>query len=95
MGDQRYGRSEKHSSMALASLIMGIIGIVTSCCCYGGIIFGCLGILFALLSKTDDALEGYAKAGLITSSIALVLAFLAFFILLGLGIFDMMMGGGY
>lgn len=64
------------SNMALASLVMGIIGIVTSCCCYGGLIFGSLGILFALLSKTEDRFEGYAKAGLITSIIGGVLAVL-------------------
>lgn len=64
------------SNMALASLVMGIIGIVTSCCCYGGLIFGSLGILFALLSKTEDRFEGYAKAGLITSIIGVVMAVL-------------------
>lgn len=64
------------SNMALASLVMGIIGIVTSCCCYGGLIFGSLGVLFALLSKTEDRFEGYAKAGLITSIIGVVMAVL-------------------
>ncbi|WP_097006747.1 DUF4190 domain-containing protein [Lacrimispora amygdalina] len=64
---------KKQNYMALASLIMGIIGIVTACSCYGGFIFGSLGIVFALLSKTEDHFEGNAKAGLITSIIALVL----------------------
>lgn len=64
---------KKQNNMALASLIMGIIGIVTACSCYGGFIFGSLGIVFALLSKTEDHFEGNAKAGLITSIIALVL----------------------
>ncbi len=67
----------QQSNLALASLIMGIMGIVTSCCCYGGLIFGSLGILFALLSRTEDRFEGYAKAGLITSAIALGLTVLA------------------
>lgn len=64
---------QPQSNMALASLVVGIIAIVTSCCFYGGVVFGGLGILFALLSKTEDKFEKYAKAGLITSSIALVL----------------------
>ncbi|MEY8353828.1 DUF4190 domain-containing protein [Lachnospiraceae bacterium 54-53] len=67
------------SNMALASLVMGIIAIVTSCCCYGGLIFGSLGIIFALLSRTEDRFEGYAKAGIITSVIALVLVVLVVF----------------
>ncbi len=70
------------SNMALASLVMGIIGIVTSCCCYGGFIFGSLGILFALLSKTEDRFEGYAKAGLITSIVGMVLALLTGIVLI-------------
>jgi hypothetical protein len=71
------------SSMALASLVMGILGIITSCCCYGGVIFGSLGILFALLSRTEDRFESYAKAGLITSSIAFVLVVLVIIVFLG------------
>jgi len=75
--------SPAQSSMALASLVMGILGIITSCCCYGGVIFGSLGILFALLSRTDDKFESYAKAGLITSSIAFVLVVLVIIVFLG------------
>lgn len=69
-------KKSPQSNMALASLVMGIIGIVTACCCYGGLIFGSLGILFALLSRTEDRFEGYAKAGLITSAVALALVVL-------------------
>lgn len=67
---------QAQSNMALASLVVGIIAIVTFCCFYGGLIFGSLGIIFALLSRTEDKFEKYAKAGLITSSIALVLVVL-------------------
>lgn len=76
--DTQYQKLEdtKQSNMSLASMIMGIIGIVTSCCC-GGIIFGSLGVLFALLSRTEDKFEKYAKIGLITSIIAFVLTVLS------------------
>lgn len=90
-----YMQPQKQSSMALASLIMGIIGIVTSCCCYGGLIFGSLGILFALLSKTGDTMEGYAKAGLITSIIALFLAAMAMIFLFGMMSSSLLSGGAY
>ncbi len=81
-----YKQPEKaaQSNMALASLVMGILGIVTSCCCYGGLIFGSLGILFALLSRTEDKLEGYAFAGLVTSLIAIVLVILIIIVLIGI-----------
>ena len=90
-----YTQPQKQSSMALASLIMGIIGIVTSCCCYGGVIFGSLGILFALLSKMGDTMEGYAKAGLITSIIALFLAAMAMIFLFGMMSSSLLSGGVY
>lgn len=82
------------SNMALASLVMGILGIITACCIYGGIIFGSLGILFALLSKTEDRFEGYAKAGLVTSSIAIVLVVLLLVIVVGIAFLDGFGGGG-
>ena len=90
-----YTQPQKQSSMALASLIMGIIGIVPSCCCYGGVIFGSLGILFALLSKMGDTMEGYAKAGLITSIIALFLAAMAMIFLFGMMSSSLLSGGAF
>lgn len=90
-----YMQPQRQSSMALASLIMGIIGIVTSCCCYGGVIFGSLGILFALLSKMGDTMEGYAKAGLITSIIALFLAAMAMIFLFGMMSSSLLSGGAF
>lgn len=82
------------SNMALASLIMGIIGLVTFCSCLGGLIFGSLGIIFALLSKTDDKFEGYAKAGLITSSIAVALGILAIVVIIIMAVVDGIWAGG-
>lgn len=69
---------KKKNNMALASMILGIISIVTVCCCYGGIIFGSLAILLALLSKTEDEMESNAKTGLITGCIGLGLSVFAF-----------------
>lgn len=81
--------TNSQSRMALASLVMGIIGIVTTCC-MGGLFFGSLGILFALLSRTEQRFESYAKGGLITSAIAIGmsviirLVFAAYIMLAGL-----------
>ena len=84
----------KQNNMALASLIMGIIGIVTSCCCFGGLIFGSLGIVFALLSKTQDRFEGNALAGLITSIIGLVFTAIVFILFVGSGLMEELVAGG-
>lgn len=87
-------KQKPQNNMALASLIMGIIGIVTFCSCYGGLIFGSLGIIFALLSKTEDHFEGYAKAGLITSVIALVLMLVLLAVVITLGLLSDLNTGG-
>lgn len=84
----------KQNNMALASMIMGIIGIVTSCCCFGGLIFGSLGIVFALLSKTQDRFEGNAVAGLITSIIGLVFTAIVFILFVGSGLMEELAAGG-
>jgi hypothetical protein len=84
----------EQNNMALASLIMGIIGIVTSCCCIGGLIFGSLGIVFALLSKTKDRFEGNAVAGLITSIIGLVFTAIVFILFVGSGLMNELAAGG-
>lgn len=87
-------KKSAQSNMALASLVMGIIGIVTSCCGFGGLIFGSLGILFALLSRTEDRFEGYAKAGLITSAVALVLVVLVAILFFGFVFMEGLQSGG-
>lgn len=66
-----------NNNMATASLVMGIISIVLSCCCFMGFIFGGLAILFACLSRVDQGFEGKAKVGLITGIIGLVLGIIA------------------
>lgn len=79
---------KREDNMALASLIMGIIGIVTSCCCFGGVIFGILGIVFAVLSRNEGRFEGNSLAGLITSIIAVVLTMLLSFFYFGICLLD-------
>ena len=91
MAYQEYIPPRKQSSMALASLVMGILGILTSCCCFGGLLFSGLGVIFALLSRIDAGtpFEGYAKAGLITSVIGIALAVIAGIVVTFYSIFSM------
>lgn len=63
------------NNMATASMVMGIVSIVLSCCCFLGVIFAALGLIFACLSKVDEFFTGQAKAGLITSIVGLILSF--------------------
>lgn len=70
------------NTMALASLIMGILAVVGCCCCYLSIGFGAMSIIFALLSRADEPLSGKAKAGIGFSIAAVVLCILFFIFIL-------------
>ncbi len=72
-------------SMATASLVMGILAVIT-CCCWLGLIFGSLGILFGILSRGQEPLRGEARAGLILSGIVVGLNLLVICLVLGLGL---------
>lgn len=59
--------------MSVAAMVMGILGLVMSCCVYPAIIFGSLAIIFALLSRGGEMhTNGYAKAGLVLGIIAII-----------------------
>ncbi len=76
----------RQNDMAVAALVMGILSLVGSCCAWGGVAFGALGILFALLSRGDEPMEGKAKTGMLLSILGIALGFLAVLALLMFGI---------
>lgn len=64
----------RSAGMSVASLVMGIIGLATGCCIYPAIFFGSLAIIFALLSRGEEmTTNSYAKAGLVTGIIGLII----------------------
>lgn len=69
--------SEKSSGegFAIASLVLGIISILTCCCCLLGFVFGIIGMIFAFVAKKDRTWDGMKIAGLICSIVGLVLSF--------------------
>ena len=80
--------------MGIASLVLGIIGVLAtiSCCfTYVAPLFSILGIIFGCIQQKDvtGKKPGVAIAGIITSSIGLVLAL----ILIGLSLFGLITVG--
>lgn len=61
------------NNMATASMVLGIIALVTFCCYYTVLPLGGLAILFGILSRPEGKFAGQAKAGMIMGSIAMVL----------------------
>lgn len=83
---------KRSSSMAIASMVLGIAGLVMSCCIYPAIIFGSLAIILALLSRGGEmTTNGYGKAGLILGIIGIVCGIL--FLIYGLFVLFVQFGG--
>lgn len=87
--ENNYYQSQPNG-MSTASMVLGIISLVSSCCLYISIPAGAVGIILALLSKGADTNMGSrAKTGLITSILGLVititLIIVAFFSLNSMG----------
>ena len=58
--------------MAIASLVMGILSLVFWCLCIGYLIFGPLGIVFAVVARKQGSRSGMTTAGLATSIVSIV-----------------------
>ncbi len=63
--------SETTPGLAIAALVMGIIAIVMTCCCGGGIIFGIAGLIMAIIANKQSK-SGVGTAGLICSIVGIV-----------------------
>ena len=73
------------TGFAIASLVFGILSILGSCCCIGGL-FSILGIIFGCLQKKDesDKKPGMAIAGIITSIIGILFSLIALIYFIGI-----------
>jgi hypothetical protein len=76
--------SNGREGMAIAALVLGIVGVV-SCICYGlSIIPGVLALIFGILSIKSSR-KGMAIAGIICGAIAIILAI--FFIIIMVSVY--------
>lgn len=75
-------QKQDNSTLAIVSLVLGILSMVT-CCCYGifGILFGIGGIVCAVLANRQGK-NGLATAGFICSIIGIVLSVICMLVLL-------------
>lgn len=63
------------NAMSVASLVLGILSIVSLCMVYFSPIFACLSILFALLSRgSQKKLHGFSIVGIVTSVFGLAIS---------------------
>lgn len=82
--------AEENNSMATSSLVMGILSLVSCCCSWLGIVFGVLGIIFAIISKGDGTMSSRAKTGLILSGVGVAFNILLIILAVGLQLFALL-----
>lgn len=75
-----YNTAPEEASLGfgIASLILGILSIITSCCCGLGLITSILGIIFGCVQPKDYSGKkpGIAVAGIITSCVGILFSIL-------------------
>ena len=82
------------NSMAKASVICwGISFLGIFCCGIGGIVLGCLAVLFGLLSRTGEKFESKAVAGMAMGAAAAAISVGVLAVLAVIGATDLFMGG--
>ncbi|HET9828783.1 MAG TPA: hypothetical protein VFQ11_09770 [Nocardioidaceae bacterium] len=83
--------SQASNGLAIGSLVLGILSILTICLYgIGGVVLGGIGIVLAVMARKKvregtAGQAGVAKAGLITSIVGTVLGFLALILFLVIG----------
>ena len=72
-GANVYGEPEvpKTPGVSIASLVLGIAGILFDCCCGVGFIFGIIGLILAIVGNKEQK-SGVGTAGLVCSIIAII-----------------------
>ena len=73
----------KRNGYAIASLVLGIVSLVSSCCCSCILpVTAILSIVFAAVSKKGEPMCGMAIGGMVCSIVALVLLVISVVLLL-------------
>lgn len=76
---------EKQSkALGIVGLILGILGILTFCC-YGGLLFGLIGLILSIVYLTKKGSKGLGISGVIVSAIGLIASIIWLIIAVGTG----------
>lgn len=70
---------KQRNSMAIASFIFGILGLICCCCSPLGLILGVISLILVILSKHGQPFDPFAIAGLVLSILAILASLASFF----------------
>lgn len=60
-------------ALGIAALILGILALITSCC-FGGLLFGLVGLILSIVCLVKKGSKGLGIAGLITSALGFIIS---------------------
>lgn len=69
---------KKRNGLAIASFILGLLGLLSCCCSPLGLILGVVGLILVILSKKGQPFDPFAIAGLVLSIIAIIASLISF-----------------
>ncbi|MDO4325133.1 MAG: DUF4190 domain-containing protein [bacterium] len=69
---------KKRNGLAIASFILGLLGLLSCCCSPLGLILGVIGLILVILSKRGQPFDPFAVAGLVLSIIAIIASLISF-----------------
>lgn len=75
---KQYTEPKETNTMAVISMVLGIIGVLACCAFPVAILFGVAAVVLAILSKKGKPFSGFAIAGLVLGIIAVLLGLLMF-----------------
>lgn len=80
---------KQSKALGIVGLVLGILGLLTSCC-YGGLLFGLIGLILSIVYLAKKGSKGIGITGAVISGIALIasIIWLSIAISTGAGIFD-------
>lgn len=73
---QNGNQPPEKNGLAVASMVLGILSLLLCCTCFVNILLGVLAIIFGLLSKNGQKMNGSAKAGVVLGIIGIILTVL-------------------
>lgn len=81
-GNELYADNKKPGrGFGIASMVLGILSLVCCCTAYFGIVLGVLGLIFGIISYKKGS-NGFAIAGIITSSFGILTGIIMVFIVI-------------
>ncbi len=79
--------NKQSSGLAIASMVLGIVGIVACCCCGVGLPCAIVGLILGIVARARGNRQGFSIAGIILCSFALLIG-VAFNLIYWLAVFS-------